>query len=350
MKIDLAEYLPKELNGGRSIVINEMENNKIEVYVKKRPGKAGHDSKKVRINKFVELDDLFFEGLGLWQGEGGKDKGLYFGNNCVEVLLHFLKFVEEKFGISRKEFKVTVNIPEKSKSEDDIKQQWSEKLGIPFENFTNICIDPRIREEYAQVYFNSIVLSELMSNLHEKFKSLISSNKQFCIAYMKGIIAAECQVALKEWGTIACVAISTIDERMIEFYRKCLQFLGINSGKYQPKGRKFPIYGKKNLEKLKTLSLMDLHPRQKLKFEKGFQNYQREVMKGQEMEKLILHQLNPDAKTYDGLVEALNKGRSTIQGHYIPLLEKKGFVKRIGKRKRAWLFALTDAGKKFLEN
>jgi hypothetical protein len=153
MKIDLAEYLPKELDRGRTIVINEVENNKIEVYVKKRPGKAGHDSKRVVIKRFVELDDLFFEGLGLWQGEGGKDKGIYFGNTCVELLLHFLKFVEEKLGISRKKFKVTVNVPKLNTFQDEVKKEWSEKLGIPFENFTNVCTDTRINMEYAPNLF-----------------------------------------------------------------------------------------------------------------------------------------------------------------------------------------------------
>jgi len=328
MKIDLNEYLPKELDRGRTIVINEVENNKIEAYVKKRPGKAGHDSKKVTIKRFVELDELFFEGLGLWQGEGGKDKGIYFGNTCVELLLHFLRFIEEKLGISRKKFKVTLNVPVLNRHQDEIKKEWSKRLGIAFENFTNVCIDPRINEEYAQMYFNSIVLSELMNNLHIKLQNLILNQKEFAIAYMKGIIAAEAQVALKKWGTIAYVAVSTIDEKMIDFYKKCLEFLDISSGTYQPKGRKFPIYGKKNLEKLRTLGLLDLHPKQKLKFENGFKNYQREIMKGEEMEKLILQQLKLGPKTYDDLKSVLNKGRSTIQSHYIPLLERKGFVKR----------------------
>lgn len=62
------------------------------------------------MSRFIELDDLFFEGLGLWVGEGGKSKGPYFGNSCPELLSHFLKFAEEKPGIDRKNFKVTSNV------------------------------------------------------------------------------------------------------------------------------------------------------------------------------------------------------------------------------------------------
>ncbi|MCD6403424.1 MAG: hypothetical protein J7K98_03780 [Candidatus Aenigmarchaeota archaeon] len=64
----------------------------------KNSGGNGHDSKEFRVKRFVELDDLFFEGLGLWQGDGGKSKGLYFGNSCPTVINHFLMFVEKKLG------------------------------------------------------------------------------------------------------------------------------------------------------------------------------------------------------------------------------------------------------------
>jgi len=45
---------------------------------------------------------------------------------------------------------------------------------------------------------------------------------------------------------------------------------------------------------------------------------------------------------------ALNKGRGTIQSHYIPILEKKKFVKRIGKKCRSLLFVITSEGMEFL--
>ena len=66
--------------------------------------------------------------------------------------------------------------------------------------------------------------------------------------------------------------------------------------------------------------------------------------------RLILNQLNPEPKTYDDISKALNKGRSTIQSHYIPILEKKGLIERSGKRKQAWLFQINEKGKEFLNN
>lgn len=344
--VDVVRILPRNLSKGRKIIIKELNNDKIEIYVKKGP-RGGHDSKKFIMNKFIKLDDLFFEGIGLWQGEGGKSKGLYFGNSCLELLLHFLRFVEEKLGLNRNEFKVTIN-SQTSDPEDKIKERWSKKLKIPFENFTRVCRDKRINQEYAQVYLNGIVLSKLMKTLHNKLKRVILQHKNFTVSYLRGIIAGEGQIALKKSGTISHVSVSSGDLIEVNWYKKCLNNLSISSGKYMKNGRKFPIYGRGNLEKMQSLKLLSLHLDKKMKFENGISKYQRYVMKGEKIQKLIMQQLNPKPKTYDEIANALNKGRSTIQSHYIPILEKKGFVKRIGKKGRALLFGITEKGAKFL--
>jgi hypothetical protein len=345
--VDVVKILP-DLED-KITVVNYLANNQIEVYLKPKIPGRGHESKKVILKRFIELDNLFFEGLGLWQGEGGKDKGLYFGNTCLEILLYFLKFVEQKLGTSRNEFKVTVNVQELIDSEEEVNKRWSAMLRIPFQNFTRICVDKRINEEYAQVYFNSIILSRLMNELHEKLKPIILDRKEFAASYMRGIIAGEGQIAFKSWGTIAFIAITCGSEKVVDWYKSCLRVLDIESSKYQPITMKFPIYGRKNLEKVKSWKLCDLHPDKREAFSSGITNYQRAVVKGEEMEKLILKQLILIPKTYDEIAKALNKGRSTIQSHYIPILKKKGLIKRVGKRRQAWLFQITEKGKNSLK-
>lgn len=347
LSVDVTKLLPDELDGGRKVVKLEIDDSKVELYVKKHAGQGGHDSKHFVLNRYLKLDDFFFENLGLWQGDGGKFKGLYFGNSCQELLLHFIKFSENIFGIKRNDFKVTINSPLLQEDQDAIKERWSKILKIPFENFTKVCFDTRINNEYAQIYINGIVLSEVINNLHEKLKLIILSNKAYSASYIRGIFASEGQVALKKWGTIAYVAI-TSEEKNLDWYTSCLSKLGIIRGKHQLSTLKFPIYGRRNLEKFRLWKIHSLHPNKKRTFEYGIENYQRDIMKGEEMEKLILKQLNPEPKTYDEIAKALNKGRSTIQSHYIPILEKKGLIKRIGKRKQAWLFSITEIGKEIL--
>ena len=101
MKI-LSETLPS----GKKIVWSEIGNNKVEIYLKKAPGKAGKDSKKIVLIRLIELDNFFFENLGLWQAEGGKSKGLYFGNTDIangtrkpfgkQMIIEFFWFIRKR--------------------------------------------------------------------------------------------------------------------------------------------------------------------------------------------------------------------------------------------------------------
>jgi len=116
--------------------------------------------------------------------------------------------------------------------------------------------------------------------------------------------------------------------------------LSITSGKYMSSSRKFPIYGWRNFKRFRELGIHILHPEKREKFERGFANYKRvNVLDGEEARTLILQQLTLGPKTYDELAAALGKARTTIQAHHIPILEREGKVRRVGKRGRAWLWA-----------
>jgi len=170
--------MPNKTSLGREISIS-VDSSKVIMYVPpSHKWGGGKESKKITINRFVLLDDLFFEGLGLWVGEGGKGKGLYFGNTSPALLLQFIKFVEEKVGLDRRMFKVTINSPQR---EGDLKEKWSRILQIHTRNFTDVCLDVRINHEYAQIYLNSIILTEFMKNLQEKLKPIILSTRGYAI-------------------------------------------------------------------------------------------------------------------------------------------------------------------------
>ena len=177
----------------------------------------------------------------------------------------------------------------------------------------------------------------LFRDQYTKLKSVILQDVQFAASFMRGIIARESQVATKSWGTLFYVSISSKSLDDVAFYKQCLQYLGVTSGEYQYGPMKFPIYGKDNFDEMSKFKLLDLHPDKKLKFENGITSYKRIITDFKETEKLILQQLT-EPKTYDELAKLLGKGRSTVQSFYIPKLEKKGLISRIGKRRQAWLF------------
>lgn len=76
-RVEITQFLPNNVSG-RKLVVEDAD-DKIIAYLP-ASGKfgGGRESKRVTLEKTLLLDCLFFEGLGLWQGEGGKGKGVYF--------------------------------------------------------------------------------------------------------------------------------------------------------------------------------------------------------------------------------------------------------------------------------
>ena len=337
--IDLAEFAPKTTPGRKEILLYKNE-DRIILYTSVKGWSNGKWPKEIALNRYMTLDALALEGLGLWEGEGGKNKGLYFGNSSPELINRFLGFAEARLGISRKEFKVTVNSPD---ARANLREKWSKTLGIPLRNVTSICVDERINFEYAQIYLNSVILVELMKNFLYNMKQIILSSIENTASFLRGLFASEGSVILKESGVLFHIDFSAKDPEAVQFYKKCLDRLGIMHGKYMSQGQKFPIYGWRNFKRFRELGIHTLHPEKRAKFEKGFASYKRtNVLDGEEARALILHQLISEPKTYDDLAAALGKARTTIQAHHIPILEQEGKVKRAGKRGRAWLWALAQ--------
>ncbi len=341
MILDLAQIAPTETSIGRRIELTVSSNN-VAMYIQPPRGwGGGRESKKVIVNRFIQLDELFLEGLGLWLGEGGRRKGIYFGNSSSLLLRRFLEFVEQKIGLAREEFKATINASNSSPSEGAVKEKWSKELQLPVRNFTHICTDPRIRKEYVQVYFNSVVLAELMSTLYTSSKEIVLRYPKLCVPLLRGLFAAEGSVLLKKSGVLHHITFSSKDRELIQFLERCLHRLGVKASKYVINKMNLQIYGLPNFRRIRELNIHALHPEKRAKFERGFASYKRvNVLRGEEARALILEQLASGPKTYDDLAAALGKARTTIQAHHVPILERQGLIKRAGKRGHAQLWTL----------
>jgi len=87
--LDLKEIGQMKTSRGKEILVKISENKLNLLTLPPEKSYCGSGSKEVVVNRLIELDDLFFEGLGLWVGEGGKAKGLYIGNSCPELCRDF---------------------------------------------------------------------------------------------------------------------------------------------------------------------------------------------------------------------------------------------------------------------
>ncbi|MDI6825730.1 MAG: hypothetical protein QMD36_00870 [Candidatus Aenigmarchaeota archaeon] len=55
MFVDVVKVLPRKFNNDKRIIYKNLPNNTDEIYIKKAPGKAGHDSKKFVLNRFMKI-------------------------------------------------------------------------------------------------------------------------------------------------------------------------------------------------------------------------------------------------------------------------------------------------------
>ena len=75
--LDVKEIGPMKTPRGKEIFV-ETSKDKAKLFtLPPNRSYCGSGSKEVIINQFITLDDLFFEGLGLWVGEGGKDRSIF---------------------------------------------------------------------------------------------------------------------------------------------------------------------------------------------------------------------------------------------------------------------------------
>lgn len=185
--------------------------------------------------------------------------------------------------------KVTMYVPRPPASEDAVRRRWSKELLPPLENFTRICVDPRINREYAQVYFNSVLLAELLNSLYASSKEAILSNSKLCICFLRDLFAAEGSVLLKKSEVLHHITFSSKDSELIQFLEQCLRLLGVKPGKYMLNGMNLQIYGLQNFRRIRELGIHTLHPEKRAKFERGFAAYKRvNVLDGEEARALIL--------------------------------------------------------------
>ena len=83
MKIDIASLIPKKTSQGNDVVIIK-DMNYVTISYKSNYGR----NKQLKIKRFIELDDLFFEGFGLIEGDGDKTKFVGFTNSEFSILSH----------------------------------------------------------------------------------------------------------------------------------------------------------------------------------------------------------------------------------------------------------------------
>jgi len=157
MRINLKRYVPEKSASGFDFRVKG-ESRCLDVWYRVDCKHGGYKDVRCKIPKFIETDDLFWESLGILQGEMKKSvknlgyANISFSNSNVDIVNHVLDFFQEFFNIERCMWRATagyntkgIKIHNKNEFGSNIVTFWHEKTKLPVDNFTKINLSPRYR-------------------------------------------------------------------------------------------------------------------------------------------------------------------------------------------------------------
>lgn len=258
-----------------------VEKEKIRLTSNKRDGRP---SKPLVLPKILDINEEFITGFGIFYSEGtwaiGGVSRVEAGNSEPILLNHFINFLED-FGFKKTEFKVKIGIYEEDaaiKEPEKLKNFWKQKLLIPLENFQKVSFykktgSKRVAMKYgvAQVRYYNTNLVRFMHAFRKEMLRIIGNNKKLTKAFLKGVIASEGHVELRNASSLKAVYIAcknTHDELL-----GLLSSIGIQTKGYKIYNRCIRIQGVKNFKILFNDSLMNVHPDKNSEFINGLKNH-----------------------------------------------------------------------------
>ncbi len=351
--IDLTKILPERLPSGKLILWKQIDEEKIEIFVDKHSAPGGNP-KPIRIKRFIEINELLFEGLGLRFGDGLKIQGgkkivFGFSNTNLELHKHFLKFAKECLGIDSKEFRVALTIPPVlSDKIKELEEKISRELRIPLENFFTARILEKSKQPIINTKINSAILGRVIERMFQSLKDILL-NRTFSAAFLKGVIASEANISLRN-GKLDEISIGSKEKPNRELIRLLLLNLSIfpNKDKEIEGQEAVLLHGLSNFRKMREWNLVSLHPEKFEAFERGLKGFKKEEFRKGEAKLLILQSLTKSSKNITQLAKELGRAWRSIVDH-LWVLEDLGLVGRRRVSRRVIWF-ITEKGKEMLKD
>lgn len=216
--------------------------------------------------KHLKLDDDFLVGLGIYLGEGSRNRKPKVTNSAPLVINQAIKFFE-LFGIDRKRLRAWIQLHERSvKNFSEVRQFWLRNTFLKEENLTKIRIKKSSGsskvKQYGVIHLeaNFILLQLLIKRLIDAIPVIMTRipNKQ-TIPFLQGAFAAEGSVEIAKSGSVREIRYTSTRRNERELIKKLLGKSGIVVHEYK-KGFELRIHGFKNLKKLFEIEIFKYHP------------------------------------------------------------------------------------------
>jgi DNA-binding HxlR family transcriptional regulator len=356
--IDVVKILPEVLPSGKKILWKEVEDGKIEIFVDKHSAKGGN-AKPIKIKRFIEINELLFEGLGLRFGDGIKLQGgvnrvFGFSNINLELHKHFLKFAKECFGIDSTQFRVAITIPPKLVNKvEEIELNVSKQLNIPKENFFKTRILDKRNHPIVDIKITSALLALVLSRIFDNLQPILFLEELFCASVLRGIIASEANISLDaKTRKLGDILIAAKEKNKRDFIRQLLEKIKIVPDRDKEiRGMEgVLITGLSNFKIMDKFDLCVLHPEKHKNFKIGISNFKVEQSRKGEGRLLVLQHLANGPKTRQELGKLLNRSPDTIKTEALLILEKQGLVERAEFNSKSRLWKITEKGMELLKH
>jgi len=312
-------------------------------------------TKNSRMNFPLKLEinsELFFEGLGLYIGEGvltEKTNEIALSNTSAQVLQFFLKWLYNCFTIKKKDLNIYIYVPLNNFNKLKVIEKWSNLLNVKEGLIRNVYYHKKSKEEYALIVCNKAVLRYLLNELVRNFLHFTLSNTNLSVAFLRGILAAEGSVYLNPKKNVHHVEIGMKDDEIIGLVGNILNKLGVDYSNKEHDGVfHIIICRKENIQKLIELGGFGSHEKRNILLEKAYDLFKQSQTRRGGALSFYLEKIsqNPNVTSRE-LVKVTNKSLTQIHRILKKLTDKRLVYRKI-KTNNTYVYNISEEGIKVI--
>ncbi|HLD56670.1 MAG TPA: hypothetical protein VJA47_00075 [archaeon] len=228
------------------------------------------------VPEFIELDDLFFQTIGILTGEMTKKDTIEIGNVEPAVINTIIDWFTRTKIIPKGEFSFEININsreiplnQRNIVSKDAKNFWAKSIGIQSEKIHSVHFYEKVITHMPEnigtlhVSFTHKCARLLIDHLCSRAKEIVVKDENYSIPFLQGLFAAEGEVGISE-NRVNQLRISSkhLEER--NFYESVCKAAKINA-KASLKTHHVSITGLWDILRCVELDIAKLHPERKRK-------------------------------------------------------------------------------------
>lgn len=226
--------------------------------------------------RYLELNEIFLVGLGIYLGEGARNRKPKVTNSEPLVISKSIEFFKI-LGIDRPKLRAWIQLHERSdKTFEEARSFWLRNTLLQKENITKIRVKKSSGNAKVKPFgvlhleANFILLQLLIRKIIGFIPVIIKNvSREHVVSFLQGAFAAEGSVGLAKSGTLREIRYTSTRNGERRFIKNLLEKLGLVVHDYK-EDFDLRIFGFDNLRKLVEIDIFRYHPIRKKKLLVGF--------------------------------------------------------------------------------